>query len=211
MKVNTRTELTTHPRSTTLREMRIDVSGHSFVFPDECACCGDAADAELGVSATKTSGKRVVHRKTNAWDIPYCGRCVGHVKSAQAARMFALLLGFSSIVVGAFLWYAVNPGIGILGGSVTLLGATLGCSMWMSEARARCSSACVCVGSAVAYLGWHGTLHKFDVKSASFARDFMTANRSKLVNLSPQARNVLANAGTVSNTNAPRTPRRYQS
>jgi hypothetical protein len=152
--------------------MRIDVSGHSFVFPDECACCGGSADAELGVSATKTTGKRVVHSKTNAWDIPYCGRCVGHVKSAQAARMRSLLLGFSSILVGAFLWYTVNPGIGVLGGSATILAASLAYSTWMVEARARCSSGCVCVGSAVAYLGWHGTLHRFDVKSASFARDF---------------------------------------
>jgi|SRR5579863_1041253 len=191
--------------------MRIDLSGHSFVFPAKCACCGGPADAELAVSAIKTTGKRVVHTKTNVWDVPYCINCVRHVKAVEAAKALAWVLGILSVVIGVFLGYAVNSGTGIIMGGLALLGTGMVYANRLSQARSQCGSTCVCVGRAVAYLGWHGTLHQFEVLSAPFARDFMTSNQGKLVNLSSEARNLLAEAGSVPKTNTPRTPRRYMS
>jgi hypothetical protein len=190
--------------------MRIDLSGQSFVFPDKCACCGQPPDSELAASASKSSGKKVVHTKTNVWDFPYCGRCVGHVKSAEGARAVAWILGILSIVLGLFLGYAVNATTGMVIGFLAIIGTGLIHKSQMAQARAQCSVDCVCVGRAMAYLGWHGTLHQFDVHSPHFARDFVVANQSKLVNLSTQAKNLLAGAGATVKTSG-RTPRRYMS
>lgn len=189
--------------------MRIDVSGHSFVFPHKCACCGGIADTELAASATKSSGKRVVHTKTNVWDFPYCSQCVGHVMSAEGTRKLAWILGIVSFVLGLFLGFVASAASGVMIGTLAIVGTGLIYLRGMGKARARCGANCVCVGRAMAYLGWHGTLHQFEVGSADYAHDFMKANHSKLVNLSVQAKNLLAGSPTPK-TDA-RTPRRYQS
>jgi hypothetical protein len=58
-------------------------------------------------------------------------------------------------------------------------------------------------------MGWHGTLHQFDILSLNFALAFMVANERKLVNLSPEAMELLASSGHVPNPRAPRSPRRH--
>ncbi|HZU43096.1 MAG TPA: hypothetical protein VE994_10520, partial [Terriglobales bacterium] len=78
----------------------------------------------------------------------------------------------------------------------------------LAEARALCSANCVTVDRAVSYLGWYGSLHQFQIISQRFARDFMLANQSKLVNLSPEAQNILG-ANNPSGGNTPRAAHRY--
>jgi hypothetical protein len=190
-------------------QMRIDASGHNFVFPHKCACCGGAADTELGASATKSSGKRVVHTKTNVWDFPYCSRCVGHVMSAEGTRTVALILGIVSVSFGLFLGFVASATSGVMIGTLAIVGTGFIYRRGMAKARARCGADCVCVGRAMAYLGWYGTLHQFEVSSPQYAHDFMKSNQSKLVNLSVQAKNLLA--GSPSPKTDARTPRRYQS
>jgi hypothetical protein len=190
--------------------MRVDVSGQTFVFPHKCACCGGTADAELSASASKSSGKRVVHTKTNVWDFPYCRICVGHVMSAEATRRLAWTLGSLSLALGLILGFAVNGVFGLVCGILAMVGTGWLYRLRMTDAKARCSSDCVSVGRAVAYLGWHGPLHQFEVISLPYARDFMLANQHKLVNLSEQAKNLLAGTGAIPKTNA-RAPRRYRS
>ena len=103
-------------------QMRIDASGHNFVFPHKCACCGGAADTELGASATKSSGKRVVHTKTNVWDFPYRSRCVGHVMSAEGTRTVALILGIVSVSFGLFLGFVASATSGVMIGTLAIVG-----------------------------------------------------------------------------------------
>jgi hypothetical protein len=184
------------------------------VFPAECACCGCFADATLAVSASRSSGKRVVHTKTNVWDIPYCSQCVAHVgAAAQSPSGITITLVLLSVILGFFLGYAVNLATGILSCflafvAIAFVSANLR-ERALAHARTLCSSNCVCVGQSVACLGWHGTVHEFEISSLRFATDFMLTNQGKLVNLSPQARDFLAQYGSASNTNAPRVPRRY--
>src|SRR5258708_35922121 len=102
--------------------MRIHVSGHSFVFPPKCACCCGAANAELSISATKSSGKKVVHKKTHVWDVPYCDRCLEHVRAMESAERIARVLGFLSILLGGFLCYFDNLSLGITVGTVAFTG-----------------------------------------------------------------------------------------
>ena len=190
--------------------MRIDLFGQRFVFPDRCACCGQPPDTELAASASKSSGKRVVHTKTNAWDFPYCGRCVGQVKNAESARAVAWILGILSTILSLFLGYAVNATTRMVIGFLAISrdrrdlqesNGTSRCAVWRGLRLRR-----TCNG----HLGWHGTLHQFDVCSPDFARDFLVANQSKLVNLSTQAKNLLAGAGVAVKTSG-RTPRPYMS
>jgi hypothetical protein len=191
--------------------MRIDVSGHSFVFPNRCACCSGTPSTSLPISASRSTGKRVVHTKTNVWDIPYCAQCIAHVKAAENTKLLAWALGIASVVIGVLMAFSNDsPAPGFVTG---LIGLTLTVVVYrygMTKARALCSAQCACVGKAVGYLGWHGTLHQFEVSSPSFARDFLTSNERKLVNLSNEARSLLASTGAIPKSNVPRSPRRYR-
>jgi hypothetical protein len=191
--------------------MRIDASGHSFVFPAACACCCSLSDVEMSVSASKSSGKRVVHTSTNAWDIPYCSRCIGHVNAVESGNRLIGILTFVALFFGAVLWYAA--GSTMAAASTILMAIAIGLSGRSLTARARsqCSTDCACVGKAVAYLGWHGTVHQFEISSPRFAQNFMVTNQSKLVNLSQQARKLLEQSGSISKANGRRVPRRYRS
>jgi hypothetical protein len=189
--------------------MRVDVSGYQFTFPMSCACCSGVANAQLTVSASKSSGKRVVHTKTQVWDIPYCTHCLQHVKAVEEAATVAKILTLLSVVGGGFVWYAAAPWIGILLAISGLIGTIILYNHQMTKARGMRSASCVSVAKAVAYLGWYGTLHRFEIVSVDFARNFMVENQRKLVNLSPQAQRMLASGGGVSTPNAPRGPRRY--
>jgi hypothetical protein len=62
----------------------------------------------------------------------------------------------------------------------------------LRHARARCGANCANAEKAFAYLGWYGTLHAFEIGSRRFAHAFMTANKNKLVNLSPEAKSLLS-------------------
>lgn len=104
----------------------------------------------------------------------------------------------------------MNGWMGLALGILAMSGTGWLYRVGMSRAKARCGSNCVSVGRAMAYLGWNGPLHQFEVISWHYARDFMLANQQKLVNLSEQARNLLAGTGAIPKTNA-RAPRRYRS
>jgi hypothetical protein len=165
----------------------------------------------LTVSASKSTGKRVVHTSTNAWDIPYCEPCVKHVQAAEGAVAFAWVVGVLSVAAAGALWYFATPFLGIPVGVAGLVGTGLLYNKLMAGARAMCVPDCVCVVRAVKYLGWHGPLHKFEVASADFALAFMVANQNKLVNLTQDARDLLKSSGNVPRPNAPRAPRRHRS
>jgi hypothetical protein len=184
--------------------VRIDVSGRQFTFPPICACCNGSADAEMTVSASNSTGKRA-----NAWDIPYCRRCVKHVKAADTTVVLSWVCGIASVVPGAVLWWAGIPYLGIPIAVVGLVGTVLLYSKLMAKADGIRGPDCVCLGKAVAYLGWHGTLHEFEIASPDYARAFMAANQRKLVNLSHEARELLESRGHVPPPDMAQSPRRY--
>ena len=189
--------------------MRVDVSGHSFVFPNECACCGGTPDSELTVSASRSRGSKVVHTEAKSWDVPYCTGCIKHIRAGDAAASFARWSTVLSILVGLLIGYGINPywgaAIGILGviGTVVVFGRLL------RNARAKGSANCVTLHRAVDYLGWSGTLHKFEITSRPFACKFMRANQNKLVNLSFEARGMLLANDSTSTPSESRSARRY--
>jgi len=192
--------------------MRVDVSGHRFVFPNQCACCSATPDCELTVTASRSRGKRVVHTETKSWDVPYCVRCIGHVKAVGAARSLATLLTFLSILLGGVIGFGVDPFLGATFGILALFGTVVFHRRQLGQIRAECNAhSCVNADKAIVYLGWQGTLHRFEIESQRFACDFMKANQNKLVNLSAEARSMLSANGASSEQIVSRSPRRYLS
>jgi hypothetical protein len=185
------------------------VSGHSFVFPDECACCGRTPDCELTVSSSRSHGTKVVRTETKLWDVPYCTGCVEHIRDDEIAGSFARWSSGLSVLLGLLIGVGAGAywgaAIGILGiaGTIVVFGQLL------RRARAKGDANCVGLCKAVNYLGWSGTLHKFEITSRHFACNFMRANQKKLVNLSFEARALLSATGSGFKPSGSRSPRRY--
>ena len=119
--------------------------------------------------------------------------------------MFTVL----SIVLGVVVGFVIDPYLGIGVGIASVIATVVVFGKKLRNARAECGTNCVGAEAAIAYLGWSGTLHQFEIGSQRFARDFMIANQQKLVNLSLEARGLLAANGSALTPSASRSPRRY--
>lgn len=188
--------------------MRVDVSGHSFVFPNECACCGGGADCDLTVSASRSWGSKVVHTESKSWDVPYCTGCLKHIRAFEVAGSFARWFTVISVLLGGLIGYGIDPYLGVAIGILAVGGTVLVYGRKLSIARAESSPDCVDLNRAIDYLGWSGTVHKFEFTSRHFACNFMRANQNKLVNLSFEARNLLSADGLTFTPSSSRSPRR---
>jgi len=145
--------------------MLVHISAQTITFPRACACCGADPQTNLRVSSTRTTGKRVVRTDTRWWEFPYCYGCVAHVQAwPQPAGCATILLGLCTCGIYFFIDAA---------------------SRRNAEARARsmCGSSCCAPNAAVAYQGWSGSVHSFEVTSPNFGLDLMRANRRRLVNV----------------------------
>jgi len=191
--------------------MRVEASGRQFEFPSQCACCGGNADTRLTASASKTTGKKVVHTTTHSWDFPYCSPCIAHVRKARSAGSTAVLLTVVDLVLGVILYYAAAPWLGIAAGIAGIVGVILMHRAMMARAMAACGPQCACVSSAVAFLDWDGSRQAFEIASPSYALAFMVANERKLVNLSPQALQFLEANGCGQRAGGKQAARRYGS
>lgn len=159
--------------------MKVDVSAKIISIPRHCACCGDSPSVDLQTKATKKRGKT---QYTNSWSFPYCLRCADHVAAHNMAMMF-LVIGFVASFVFMFFigwWCLIAAGLGVAA-----------CIAKINQAKEMCGAACVSSGSAVSYLGWHGTLHSFSFVSNDYAVKFMHANAGKLVNLTSSQHDLL--------------------
>lgn len=191
--------------------MRVEMSGYQFIFPNRCACCCGAPNGQMTVAASKSTGKRVIHTKTQVWDIPYCSYCLSHVRAVEHAAFTAKALITLSVLLVAVLCFVAAAYIIVPVGILAGIGIVVLYHNQMSQAGRMCKATCASAGKAVAYLGWFGTVHQFEIGSLDFAREFMAANQRKLVNLSATAQNLLASTGTDQGSDKPRSPRRYMS
>ena len=120
--------------------MRIDVSAKQLVMPVVCACCGARSETTQRVIATRVEGKRVIRTKTSWWDIPYCGACCAHDREWPAASALGILI-LTAFTCGIYLYFYFQR---------------------RQRALAMCTASCARPQRAIAYLGWHGTVHRFD-------------------------------------------------
>lgn len=190
--------------------MRVDVSGNSFQFPAECACCGRPSNVSLGLALTKTSGKKVVHSRTTAWDIPYCAPCAAHIAAMDRARTMATVLVATLGLLALFSLCGGYAGLGVFLLIVGLVAAAVIHNRLSAAARAMCSPECACADRSVRYLYWHGTHHAFDMASPRFALAFMRANVKKLINLDGPTTQWLAANGVALSAPGQQSARRYR-
>jgi hypothetical protein len=86
----------------------------------------------------------------------------------------------------AYVGLTVSLGLGFLTAVAGIGGAAALFQNSMAKAKAICSSSCASVKTAVAYHGWRGACHMFEVGSAAYALAFMQVNQGKLVNVRPE-------------------------
>lgn len=106
----------------------VEISARIIRWPDICACCSRPADTAIEISSTRTTGKRVIRTQTKSWQVPYCKRCLSHIRAAKDLRAFWRIVINLSLVIG------------LAGAVLTLL--ILGVIVWQSAILATCSACC---------------------------------------------------------------------
>ncbi len=186
--------------------MRVDVSGHQFVFPPQCACCGETANSTWTVSASRSRGTRVIHKTTRCWDFPYCDGCVHHASiydSAARKSLWVFVVAFFLAMVLHSAWSLIPLTVGVVL-SIVLFDKT------RKEAEAARSSSCVFAGPTVSYLGFHATVNSFDF-AGPYAWAFASANANKLVNESQEMRQYVDAIAPQRRSKNVHRPRRFES
>jgi hypothetical protein len=186
--------------------MRVEASGNQFTFPQQCVCCESEPDTCLTVSASKSSGQRVVRTKTNTWDFPYCSHCLNHIAAANTALTLA---GIVIVLVVVIAW-SLAGWSGTIFGSLGAVGALILYVKLISNANKTLRNSCVGLGKAVGFIGWDGTHQVFEIGSPKYAREFMIANKRKLINVSHEARELLVEEAYDKQANNVQSARRYR-
>jgi hypothetical protein len=186
-------------RAVELFRRRIEMSGHTLVFPHVCACCGGNPDTVLRVQASNANAKGPSIKE---WDIPYCSNCVKHVRAAEYNPKTDGVEGVSCILVTVGIVFLVAGGVFSLtvakdAGVIALLaGIILLASIhWWArtkrekpqlQARSLLSPDCQSVRKAMEYRGWQGSRHTFEVTSERYALEFLTENKDKKIKTNHQ-------------------------
>jgi hypothetical protein len=192
--------------------MRVELSGQQFVFPDLCACCaGPPGGTALPVSLSRTTGKRVTHTKTRAFDVPCCQQCVAHTEVFNSANGLALGTLVACVIVACIAGASTRAVVGFILIVAGFVASRMVAHKTRERAQAMCAPTCVSPGSAAALLAWHGTVFAFELASNAYALEFMLANQKKLVNRSAEASALLTSATGAPRPAAPQAPRRYES
>jgi hypothetical protein len=137
----------------------------------------------------------VVRRHAKTWRIPYCSACVKHIDASLAASRAGNWTIGVALVVGIFTGYAVSGWLGWPLALVGIAAAQVVYARLSRKAENLRSSNCVSTREAVALLRYKDTGNSLDFDSEGYALDFMVANRSKLLNLSKESRQLLAERG----------------
>lgn len=167
--------------------MNVHVSARKITFPRLCPCCSQESDTEVEITASRTTGKRVVKTVTKSWEFPYCKKCMEHtavwnsriygylfILISLAVSMFTCLADVESETLSATFWLSM------------IIGASIGGVIhWKvgNKAKEMCSSSCAAPGVGVEFLGWDGAVQSFSFTNQKYALAFMSSNRTKLQNL----------------------------
>jgi len=158
-----------------------------------------------------------VHTTSKEWSFPYCTQCATHVRNANNAVIATAFIIIASLVAAGCLYFFTitdayeytESVFGILVGIGIITGGVFAYKSLMAKAQRMCNPNCTRVKSAVGYLGWEGSCHMFEIASSEYALDFMVANQSKLVNVSPKVWQWLQANGYGASPHQPRSARRH--
>jgi hypothetical protein len=129
-----------------------------------------------------------------------------HFGAAQAAKVIAWVVVGLSLIAGTYLGSWLGSIVGALGtGGGLFIYLKL-----LARAKSMLKPSCVCLGKAVAFVGWDGTRQIFEIVSRKYAGEFMNANKRKLINLSQDARELLEGEGYEHHASSVQSARRYR-
>jgi hypothetical protein len=78
----------------------VEISARVIRWPGACACCCRRADTSIEISNTRVTGKKVIHTQTKSWEVPYCRKCLAHIKASRELRRFSTFVPHLSVVFG---------------------------------------------------------------------------------------------------------------
>jgi hypothetical protein len=78
----------------------VEISARIIRWPGACACCCRRADTSIEISSTRVTGKKVIHTQTKSWEVPYCRKCLAHIRASRKLRRFSMFVPHLSVVFG---------------------------------------------------------------------------------------------------------------
>jgi hypothetical protein len=103
----------------------VQISGQTIKWPGICACCCRIADDSLALRGKKAPGKKGSPSHSKDWAVPYCHRCLTHIKAAQGLRAFSMRVLNRSVVFGLAGGLAAAVGFVAAAGKSVYLAAVL--------------------------------------------------------------------------------------
>lgn len=97
---------------------RVDISARIIRWPKQCACCFRSADTFVSIAFSRIRGTEVIRTTTKSWNVPYCKRCLEHIRLSNELSDFSQS---NSIVHGSL----VIGGVGIITSLVLFFHGTL--------------------------------------------------------------------------------------
>jgi len=161
----------------------INVSARKLEMPPQCACCLREPTGAVVAAHVKLHGRGSSRGSEKSWIFPICGMCQTHVRLARTTNVKAKVaagLAFTIPIAGcALLGFWV---VGLVIGAVAALATGLMMKqVQRKQVEALASPSCACLGPAVRFDGFHGTIHSFRFANVRYAQDFEQANASKIV------------------------------
>jgi hypothetical protein len=160
---------------------QLQISAKFLSWPRQCACCGEAADTHIHASASRiTETKRTKRTETQSWEVPYCSKCSNHKTKYEAANNWTIAGLIAWLVVWVFIGNVAGTGAaGFILGGLLFGGSFIPYSQAKNEAAAMMKQSCCTAGTAVQYVGWHGTMHTFVFQNKPYLESFIALNAKK--------------------------------
>jgi hypothetical protein len=161
----------------------IQVSARKLVMPTMCACCLRESIGTTAASHVRLRGFGASRGSEKSWMFPICGACQHHVQAgrkvstrARAAASLAFVIPVAGCSLIGLWWVGV-----IIGGFAALIAWLVAKALHMKQIASLASPTCACLGPAVRFDGFHGTVQTFRFANEHYASAFEAENASKVV------------------------------
>lgn len=159
----------------------VQIGARQLSWPKMCACCGEPSEAELRVSASRTTGIRVRRTRVQTWRAPICVPCLSHTRLVRASGK-AITWGVGVwllAVFGALLMDEPSPVLAATIALLPILIIVLAPLLWLMGWGKRIKK-CTSYLRPVRYRGWYGSTHEFVFRNREVLDQLLAANPHKM-------------------------------
>lgn len=161
--------------------MQVSISGRWYL-PFACACCTGEPDTDVLARATRQSGVRVRRVHVRQVSFRYCAICSRHAEANARFRHYWKPVVAGTVIAG-LLWGAMAFwAVLVVGLPVALVAQRSRRERVLSMLLPGCATA----GWAVAFIGWNGPVHTFELHSRPYAYEMLRLNWSRAINIPTQ-------------------------